>query len=400
MVQLFELLFYLGVPIILFAFALFFSVLLHELGHAVPKLLMTTGRVGVYVGSFGDADRSLKCHIGRLDLFFKYNPLLWRKGLCKAHGIFSAKQRLLFSAAGPLTSLLLTLTCWRLLADFDFYGILKFSLGIMLYVSAVITLSSIIPLRNAVTLNDGRKIGNDAAQILYWLKYRKLPLAYWQATEHIRNQQYREAAILLDKLLADGHTDSLIYRNTVIAHLNLKDYTTAARVNDTIKSLYDFTADDYSNEGFIKSRREQHTEAMLIYQKALSLDPNHVYALNNLGYTLCVIKRDAEAISYFDKVLTLSPAFSHAYCNRGWAKINLGNLEDGLADVNHSLTLAPSDADAYRNLGLYYQKKKDFGKAIELFEKAKVMDAETPLVDQYLAEAYEGLRALSTPGTA
>ncbi len=400
-VELLELFLYLIIPVILVVLAFFFSVLLHELGHAVPMLLMTSGKVEVYVGSFGNPARSFKWRVGRLDLFFKYNPFSWRKGLCKPPPeILSAKQRILYTATGPATTLLLAITCWYLLTAFRFHLALEFWVICMLFACVSFTLSSLIPRDNAVTVSNGRKVGNDAAQIRQLLKYRKLPLAWWQAAEHMGNQRYSEAAVLLDGLLAAGHTSPDICRNTVIAHIQLKDYATATRVSDTIKSLYHFNADDYCNEGVIKSRLGQHAEAMLIYEKVLGLNPNHVYALNNLGYSLCLIQRDTEAILLFNKALALLPAFSHAYNNRGWAKINLGNLEEGLTDVNHSLTLDETDADAYRNIGLYHLKKKDFTTAITFFEKAKAMDADTLLVDQYLAEAYEERGPVSTPGTA
>jgi len=55
---------------------------IHEMGHAIPSLLYTKGIVTIYVGSYGDPDKSIHFTVGRLKVYFKYNPLLWDSGLC------------------------------------------------------------------------------------------------------------------------------------------------------------------------------------------------------------------------------------------------------------------------------------------------------------------------------
>ena len=51
-------------------------------------------------------------------------------------------------------------------------------------------------------------------------------------------------------------------------------------------------ADDYTNAGLIKNQLENHEDAINLYEKALSLNPDNIHALNNLGFTLgCVLGR-------------------------------------------------------------------------------------------------------------
>jgi tetratricopeptide (TPR) repeat protein len=173
----------------------------------------------------------------------------------------------------------------------------------------------------------------------------------------------------------------------VIAHLNAKNYERGRQINELIRQDFEFTADDYTNEGFIKNQSHQHQEAISSYQKALELTPNHLYALNNLGYSLAAIDDNEEALSFFEKVISISPQFAPAYSNRGWVKMKIGMLEDGLQDVNYSLQLNPTDAESYRNLGFYHMEKGEFADAIELFQKAKEMEEDIPFIDEYFAEA-------------
>jgi len=43
------------------------TVIFHELGHAIPAILLTKEKVTVYIGSYGDPKKSLRIKIGLLD---------------------------------------------------------------------------------------------------------------------------------------------------------------------------------------------------------------------------------------------------------------------------------------------------------------------------------------------
>jgi hypothetical protein len=59
-----------------------FTVLLHELGHAITLMLLTKKGASVYVGSYGNQKQSFKIKLGSLDIWFRYNPIKWSGGLC------------------------------------------------------------------------------------------------------------------------------------------------------------------------------------------------------------------------------------------------------------------------------------------------------------------------------
>ena len=67
---------------LLLGLAYFVTVTLHELGHAIPALLMTRDEVTIYIGSIGSPYNSFHLTTGRLEIYCKYNPLLWYKGCC------------------------------------------------------------------------------------------------------------------------------------------------------------------------------------------------------------------------------------------------------------------------------------------------------------------------------
>ena len=49
------------------------------------------------------------------------------------------------------------------------------------------------------------------------------------------------------------------------------------------------------------------SESIESYDKALAIDPNHVFALINKGYALNILGQYLEAIRYYDKALAIDP---------------------------------------------------------------------------------------------
>jgi hypothetical protein len=60
-----------------------FTVLFHELGYAIPIILMTREDATIYVGSYGDKRHSINLCLGSLNIWIRYNPFGWRGGLCE-----------------------------------------------------------------------------------------------------------------------------------------------------------------------------------------------------------------------------------------------------------------------------------------------------------------------------
>ena len=89
------------------------TVFVHELGHAIPALLLTKEKVEMYIGSHGDPSQSNIFTISRLTIYFKFNPVLWDRGLCVQNDPhMSIRDQILFVIAGPLTSLIFGLTAF------------------------------------------------------------------------------------------------------------------------------------------------------------------------------------------------------------------------------------------------------------------------------------------------
>ena len=78
---------------------------------------------------------------------------------------------------------------------------------------------------------------------------------------------------------------------------------------------------------------------------------------NNINYFLC---------------LSISK-FIEAYRNRGYAKLKNGELEEAKNDLNIALQEEPSSPYNHYYLAKYFEKKWQYVKALEQYEKARDM---------------------------
>lgn len=112
--------------------------------------------------------------------------------------------------------------------------------------------------------------------------------------------------------------------------------------------------------------------ALADYKKALELEPDNVYAYNNIGYVLQSKGRFEEAIEYFKQSIahmtdekTLLPYRNMATCYKA-----LRQWDNGIEILEKARKLASSSGSLYNNLALLYACKGDMVHAKQLFEEA------------------------------
>lgn len=365
-----------------------FNILFHELGHAIPAILLTKEKVAIYIGSYGDPDKSLKFNIGLLEVWFKYNPFLWRFGVCvpSAKNI-STNRQIIYTLTGPITSFLIaTITCYFAFS-YNLHGSLKLILIVFLGLSIFDLYVNLIPTAKPIKLYDGRFIYNDGYSLKQLFYYKRFPEEYAQAVDLYNQKQYAEAAILFDNILISGIKEENIFRLAIISYLQNKDYKKAKQLTDNFISLGKMTSDDYSNAGLSYSQLGLHDKAIEFYDKSLQQNPNNKYSLNNKGYTLNLLNRYEEAIPLFDKAIDIDTNFAYSYVNRGLSRIKTGKMNEGIEDIYYSFKLDKDNSYGYRNLGIYHLDQKEYGEALKLFKKAKELDDTTHMIDELIREA-------------
>lgn len=161
------------IPLVLLLFLAFFiTVSLHELGHAIPALLMTRRRVTIYIGSLGSPYQSFHVSVGRLTFFCKYNPLLWYKGCCVTNYDLSIDQQILYVAGGPIASFLGTLASWFLVLAMEHQDFFRVVAGSIFALSLLVTISIVFPSARVRYTASGHPVHNDTVQLFRLIRMK------------------------------------------------------------------------------------------------------------------------------------------------------------------------------------------------------------------------------------
>lgn len=124
-------------------------------------------------------------------------------------------------------------------------------------------------------------------------------------------------------------------------------------------------------------RQQELNKALKDFNKALSINPNDVKALNNIGVLLHERKQYALAVEHFDKALQLKSGFLDALNNRGSSLHALGDLTRAKNDFEKVLAQDEEFYDAQTNLAVIYASEGKLAQSTELLEDVLVKDPHT-----------------------
>jgi tetratricopeptide (TPR) repeat protein len=134
------------------------------------------------------------------------------------------------------------------------------------------------------------------------------------------------------------------------------------------------TLDDIFSRADKSYQNQQYDSAILLYNKALTLDPKSYRAYNSRGLSKIIQKEYYEAIADLTKATELNSQGANAFNNRGLAKYYLGDHEGATKDYTKALDIDPTLTVAFKNRGLIYLEKKDYEAGIKDFSKALEID--------------------------
>jgi len=136
--------------------------------------------------------------------------------------------------------------------------------------------------------------------------------------------------------------------------------------------------------------------ASLLFEKAISLDPQYARAYAALGYA-CEIKGQfltipellERAIQHFQKAIELRPQLAESYSGLGMTFLFLGREDEAIGAIRRALAFAPDDPAAHATLGrAYFVGKGLFREAAAEFEKALAANPRAGWFTLQLAHCY------------
>lgn len=127
--------------------------------------------------------------------------------------------------------------------------------------------------------------------------------------------------------------------------------------------------------GYWNQSHHNDKEAEKLFEKTITLDSNFIYGYNNLAYLYINSQRYKAAEPLLKKAIALDSTFAHAYNNLGLLLLNTERLKDAEPVLRKAIQLDSTNALPYNNLGLMYMKKGKNKDAENMLKKAISLDS-------------------------
>jgi tetratricopeptide (TPR) repeat protein len=111
------------------------------------------------------------------------------------------------------------------------------------------------------------------------------------------------------------------------------------------------SAEAHNDLGNAWARTGRAADAAAEYEAALRIDPEFAEAHNNLGRALAQSGRLADAVAEFQAAIRIRPGYAGAHSNLGIALAQTGKLPEAIAEYRTALRIRPDSAPAHNNLG-------------------------------------------------
>jgi tetratricopeptide (TPR) repeat protein len=169
--------------------------------------------------------------------------------------------------------------------------------------------------------------------------------------------------------------EALIFNYLGLTDTKLQHYPDAVHWLDSAIAIQKNEPDYYVNRGIARHAMGD-TTAITDFQKALTLNPNHVAARSNIANLQRSKGASQDAMDEIEKAIESDSSMLHPYLARGYQRMEGGYYKGALDDYNHALEIETRDPEIWLNRGIVKEKLNDlkgafadYTQAIELNEK-------------------------------
>jgi tetratricopeptide (TPR) repeat protein/peroxiredoxin len=134
-------------------------------------------------------------------------------------------------------------------------------------------------------------------------------------------------------------------------------------------SYPDTLANSWNNLGLLAAREGRTGEAVVCFQKALKLSPDHLIALDNLGSAYRQQKRWDDARQAYERALQINSGDPDASYGLGMVFAQKDDTAQAFTFLQKALKLRPDYPEALNNLGILYLRTQRRNEAVASFEE-------------------------------
>lgn len=132
----------------------------------------------------------------------------------------------------------------------------------------------------------------------------------------------------------------------------------------------DTLPNSWNNLGLLAAREGRTSEAVVYFQEALKLNPDHLIALDNLGSAYRQQKRWDDARKTYERALKIGPEDAEANYGLGMVFAQSDDTMRALNSLQIALKLRPAYPEALNNLGILYLRAHRRDDAVASFEQS------------------------------
>ena len=122
--------------------------------------------------------------------------------------------------------------------------------------------------------------------------------------------------------------------------------------------------------GVLSAQIKKYSKAVEFLSKALKINPKHAKVCNNYGIALKELKRFDEAIASYDQAIAINPDYIDALSNRGNALQELDRYDEALASYDQAIAIKSDYAEAHFNRGNALQELDRYDEALASYDQA------------------------------
>lgn len=375
-----------------------FTTLFHELGHAFPALWFTKETVEVFVGSYGDLNRSLQFQFGRLKIALRWNPFDWKLGVCRHKGSSFFWQELLIILGGPLASTVIaSLGLWISLhykLDQSWLVLIALFAG-----SALIDLIvNLMPSGKAINMHDGGLAYSDGTQLLSLLQEWRMPASYFAAREAFAKAQYEESLVATETLISDGNHHPLIYQLAIQSLEKLKRFDEVIGAHEHYQRHHQLSPKDYVTIANAYRKLNKFHEALRYYDFYLYDNYTDAVTLFMRAEVYVELARFEKALDDLNRAIFLQKDSAKLYALRSLCHLKTNNLDSAWADIIQAEALDPHQklAEISYYKGLYLEKVNRPEEALTAYRLAKEKGIEFHGMDYKIVTIENSLKDFSS----
>ena len=169
-----------------------------------------------------------------------------------------------------------------------------------------------------------------------------------------------------------NHDDMLSMDQLRLA-MKKEQFKRACRIASRLINIYPDDYEIYRIRGNAYLRLDMYDEAIVDFDKAISLGTKKTDVYVNKAQALIETGKIDLAIKYIDNSLSKKPAAS-LYNIRAYAWNKKGDFDKSLQDSDKSIEMDNSTPNAYKNKGLAYYGKMEYTNALDQFDKSISVD--------------------------